>query len=97
MVVVQKKKGKWRVCVDYTDHKKACPKDPFPLAHIASMIDATAGHELLTFMDDLVVFQQIQMEPSDQEDTAFITPIGIYRYTVMPLVLKMQVRYIKDW
>ncbi|KAK1432045.1 hypothetical protein QVD17_08934 [Tagetes erecta] len=51
VVVVQKKNGKWRVCVDYNDLNKACPKDPFPLPHIDSMVDATAGHEILTFMD----------------------------------------------
>ena len=74
VVVVQKKNGKWRVCVDYTDLNKACPKDPFPFAHIDSMVDATAGHEMLTFMDASSGFQQIQMEPSDQEDTTFMTP-----------------------
>ena len=62
VVVVQKKNGKWRVCVDFTDLNKACPKDPFPLPHIDSMVDATAGHELLTFMDASSGFQQIQME-----------------------------------
>ena len=51
VVMVLKKNCKLRVCVDYTDLNKACPKDPFPLPHIDSMIDATTGHELLTFMD----------------------------------------------
>ena len=88
VVVVQKKNGKWRVCVDYTDLNKACPKDPFPLPHIDSMVDATAGHEILTFMDASSGFQQIQMEPSDQEDTAFMTPSGIYCYIAMPFGLK---------
>ncbi|KAK9050558.1 hypothetical protein SSX86_029875 [Deinandra increscens subsp. villosa] len=88
VVVVGKKNGKWRVCVDYTDLNRACPKDPFPLPHIDSMVDATAGHEMLTFMDATSGFQQIQMEPQDQEDTAFITPTGIYCYIVMPFGLK---------
>ncbi|KAI3742755.1 hypothetical protein L1987_60450 [Smallanthus sonchifolius] len=88
VVVVQKKNGKWRVCVDFTDLNKACPKDPFPLPHIDSMVDAIAGHEMLTFMDASSGFQQIQMEPSDQEDTAFMTPTGIYCYIAMPFGLK---------
>ncbi|KAJ0433317.1 putative nucleotidyltransferase, Ribonuclease H [Helianthus annuus] len=88
VVVVQKKNGKWRVCVDFTDLNKACPKDPFPLPHIDSMVDATAGHELLTFMDASSGFQQIQMEPSDQEDTAFMTPTGLYCYIAMPFGLR---------
>ena len=88
VVVVEKKNGKWRVCVDYTDLNKACPKDPFPLPHIDSLVDATAGHEILTFMDASSGFQQIQMQASDQEDTAFMTPTGIYCYKAMPFGLK---------
>ncbi|KAI3744713.1 hypothetical protein L1987_57804 [Smallanthus sonchifolius] len=88
VVVVQKKNGKWRVCVDFTDLKKVCPKDHFPLPHIDSMVDATAGHEMLTFMDASLGFQQIHMEPSDQEVTAFMTPTGIYCYIDMPFGLK---------
>ena len=44
MVVVRKKTGKWRVCVDFTDLNKACPKDPFPLPRIDRLVDATIGH-----------------------------------------------------
>ena len=51
VVVVRKKNGKWRVCIDFTDLNKACPKDSFPLPHIDMLVDATAGHELLRFMD----------------------------------------------
>ncbi|KAK9077953.1 hypothetical protein SSX86_002010 [Deinandra increscens subsp. villosa] len=88
VVVVQKKYSKWRVCVDYTDLNKACPKDPFPLPHIDSMVDATTGHEMLTFIDASSGFQQIHMEPSDQEDTAFMTPTGICCYIAMPFGLR---------
>ena len=63
-------------------------KRSFPLPHIDSMVDATADHEMLTFMDASLAFQQIQMEPSDQEDTAFMTPTGIYCYTAIPFGLK---------
>ena len=52
------------------------------------MVDATTGHEMLTFMDASSGFQQIQMEPDDQEDTAFMTPSGIYCYIAMPFGLK---------
>jgi hypothetical protein len=50
-VLVSKKKGKWRLCVDYTSLNKACPKDPFPLLRIDQVIDFTAGCELLSFLD----------------------------------------------
>ncbi|KAJ9536516.1 hypothetical protein OSB04_un000310 [Centaurea solstitialis] len=86
--VVQKKNGKWRVCIDFTDLNKACPKDPFPLPHIDAMVDATAGHELLTFMDAYSGYNQILMHTEDQEKTAFMTDKGIYCYKVMPFGLK---------
>ncbi|KAJ9539548.1 hypothetical protein OSB04_032281 [Centaurea solstitialis] len=88
VVVVQKKNGKWRVCIDFTDLNKACPKDPFPLPHIDAMVDATAGHELLTFMDAYSGYNQILMHTDDQEKTAFMIDKGIYCYKVMPFDLK---------
>ncbi|KAI3678508.1 hypothetical protein L6452_37803 [Arctium lappa] len=88
VVVVQKKNGKWRVCIDFTDLNKACPKDPFPLPHIDSMVDATAGHELLTFMDAYSGYNQILMHSDDQKKIAFVTDKGIYCYKVMPFGLK---------
>ena len=51
VVVVKKKNGKWRVCIDFTDLNKSCPKEPFPLPHIGNLIDATAAHQLMSFMD----------------------------------------------
>ena len=50
-VVVKKKNGKWRVCVDFTDLNKACPKDPFPMPWIDQLVDATAGHPRMSFLD----------------------------------------------
>ncbi|KAJ9566630.1 hypothetical protein OSB04_002596, partial [Centaurea solstitialis] len=88
VVVVQKKNGKWRVCIDFTDLNKACPKDHFPLPHVDAMVDATAGHELLTFMDAYSGYNQILMHTDDQEKTAFMTDKGIYCYKVMPFGLK---------
>ena len=50
-VLVLKKNGTWRMCVDYTDLNKACPADPFALPRIDQIIDATAGCERLSFSD----------------------------------------------
>jgi hypothetical protein len=88
VVVVPKKNGKWRVCVDFTDLNKACPKDPFPLPHIDVLVDSTAGHEMLTFLDAWSGYNQIKMDPADQEKTSFISERGIYCYNVMPFGLK---------
>ena len=62
-VVVKKKNGKWRVCVDFTYLSKACPKDSFPLPHIDRLVEATAGNELLSFMDAFSGYNQIMMNP----------------------------------
>ena len=51
VVVVPKKGGKWCVCVDYTDLNDASPKDSFPLPRIDQIVDASAGHGMLSFLD----------------------------------------------
>ena len=51
VVLVKKANGKWRLCINFTDINRACPKDSFPLPWIDLIVDATAGHELLSFMD----------------------------------------------
>ena len=50
-VVVRKANGKWRLCIDYTDINKACPKYPFPLPCIDQIVDSTARCDLLSFLD----------------------------------------------
>nr|CAN69925.1 hypothetical protein VITISV_027208 [Vitis vinifera] len=88
VVVVPKKEGKWRVCVDYTNLNNACPKDSFPLPRIDQIVDSTAGQRMLSFLDAFSGYHQIPMSPADEEKTAFITPHGLYCYKVMPFGLK---------
>ena len=59
--------------MDFTDLNKACPKDNFPLPRIDQLVDSTAEHKLLTFMDALSGYNQIRMAKEDQEKTTFIT------------------------
>jgi hypothetical protein len=87
-VVVRKKNGKWRVCIDFTDLNKACPKDPFPLPRIDQLVDLASGHAQLSFLDAFQGYHQIPMDAADQDKTAFITPRGTYCYKVMPFGLK---------
>ena len=63
VVVVPKKGNKWRVCVDYTDLNDACPKDSFPLPPIDQIVDASAGHGMLSFLDTFSGYHQIPMHP----------------------------------
>ncbi|KAG8480517.1 hypothetical protein CXB51_024611 [Gossypium anomalum] len=88
IVPVPKKDGKVRMCVDYRDLNKASPKDNFPLPHIDTLVDNTAGYSLFSFMDDFSGYNQIKMHPEDMEKTTFVTMWGTFCYKVMPFGLK---------
>ena len=82
VVLVKKANGKWRLCIDFTDINRACPKDSFPLPQIDLIIDSIAGLELLSFMDAFSDYNQISMDTDDQEKTSFVTGQGTYCYRV---------------
>nr|ABA93980.1 retrotransposon protein, putative, Ty3-gypsy subclass [Oryza sativa Japonica Group] len=82
-VMVRKANGKWRMCVDFTDLNKACPKDHFPLPRIDQLVDSTAGCELLSFLDAYSGYHQISMAKEDEEKTTFIMPFGVFCYVKM--------------
>ena len=84
VVLVKKANSQWRLCIDFTDINRACLKDKFPLPRIDLIVDATAGHELLSFMDAFPGYNKNSMDPSDQEKTSFVTGQGTYYYRVMP-------------
>ena len=88
VVLVKKANGKWQLCIHFTVVNRECPKDSFPLPRIDLIVDTTAGHELLSFMDVFSEYNQIRMDPSDQENTSFVTGQGTYCYQVMPFGLK---------
>ena len=88
VVMVKKASGKWRMCINFIDLNRACPKDNFSLPSIDRLVDASVGHYVLSFMDAFSRYNQIMMDPSDQEKTAFITEEGLYCYKVMPFGLK---------
>ena len=76
------------MCVDFTDLNKACPKDSYPLPRIDTLVDSTARHELLSFMDAFLGYNQIKMNEDDQERTSFVTSQGLFCYKVMSFGLK---------
>ncbi|XP_040362150.1 uncharacterized protein K02A2.6-like [Rosa chinensis] len=88
VMIPKKSPGSWRMCVDYTNVNRACPKDSFPLPRIDQLIDSTAGYRLLSFMDAFSGYNQIRMNPADEEYTAFTTEKGLYCYQLMPFGLK---------
>ena len=69
VVMVKKTNGKWRMCVNFTDLNKVCPNDSYPYV----LVDSTARHQLLSFMDAFSGYNQIKLDEADQEKTSFVT------------------------
>nr|KYP58880.1 Transposon Ty3-G Gag-Pol polyprotein [Cajanus cajan] len=88
VVMVKKSNGKWRMCTDYTNLNKACPKDAYPLPNIDRLVDGASGHRFLSFLDAYSGYNQIRMHPQDKEKIEFITEMANYCYRVMPFDLK---------
>ena len=63
--MVKKAKGKWRMCVDFTNLNKACPKDSYPLPRVDVLVDSTDQHQLLSFMDAFFGYNQIKMDKAN--------------------------------
>jgi len=88
VVMVKKANGKWRMCVDFTDLNKACPKDSYPLSSINALVDSASGCKLLSFLDAFSGYNQIQMHPRDERKTTFMTKLSCYCYKLMSFGLK---------
>ena len=67
VLVLKKNKVDWRMCVDYTDLNKHCPKDPFGLPRIDQVVDSTAGYSVLSFLDCYSGYHQISLAKEDEE------------------------------
>lgn len=88
IVLVMKKDGLVRICVNYRKLNKASPKDDFPLPHINVFMDSAIRIELFSFMDGFLGYNQILMNEEDKVKTRFSTPCGTFHYMVMSFNLK---------
>jgi hypothetical protein len=90
IVLVQKKDGWWRVCVDFRNLKRATPKDEYPMPVVETLINAAAGNKILSFMVGNAGYNQISMALEDIHMTAFGVPgvVGLFKYVVMTFGLK---------
>jgi hypothetical protein len=85
----EKKESKiYHICIDFTALNKHCSKDYFLLPRIDQIIDSTIGCERLSFLDAYYGYRQKRLKVKDEENTMFITPHGVYCYTMMPFGLK---------
>ncbi|PTQ27291.1 hypothetical protein MARPO_0207s0002 [Marchantia polymorpha] len=87
MVLVKKKNGKIRVCVDYRKLNACTQKDHFPLPFITLLLEEVGGHARYTFMDGYAGYNQISIAVQDVHKTAFTTPWGTFVWVVMPFGL----------
>ena len=90
MVPMYKKNRKLCVCTDFRDLNKATPMDGYPMAVADMLVDAAAGHKVISFMDENAGYNQIFMAEEDIHKTTFKCPghVGLFEWIVMTFGLK---------
>ena len=87
LVIVLKKNGKWRVCVDFQELNKEALRDYLPLPFIDQVLDTLSGKKYFSFMDGYSGYNQIHIALEDQDKTTFTCPWGTFAYRVLPFGL----------
>ncbi|RLN03399.1 uncharacterized protein C2845_PM13G02930 [Panicum miliaceum] len=87
VLLVQKKDGSWRFCVDYTKLNDITIKNRFPMPLMDEIVDELAGAKLFTKLDMRAGYHKVRMQPNDEHKTTFKTHHGHYQFRVMPFGL----------
>ena len=87
IVVVPKKNGKLRVCINLKKVNAATIRDNYPLPITEHLLERVAKKEAYSFLDGFFGYNQVSIHPNDQHKTAFATEFSIYAYRVMPFGL----------
>ena len=87
IVLVKKKDGKYRFCVDYRKLNSVTQKDAHPLPRIDDLLDSLHGSVMFSTLDLRSGYWQINMHPDDREKTAFATPDALWEFLRMPFGL----------
>ncbi|XP_021974450.1 protein NYNRIN-like [Helianthus annuus] len=87
-VMVKKPDDTWRMCIDFKDLNKACPKDVYPLPEMDFKVDSLVPYRYKCFLDTYKGYYQIKMSKDDEEKTTFHSDVGIFCYTKMPFGLR---------
>lgn len=87
VVIVRKKDGTYRFCVDYRKLNNVTKKDAYPLPRVDENLDALAGNDWFSSLDLASGYWQVRMEEEDRAKTAFVTRFGFFHFNVMPFGL----------
>ena len=87
MVIVKKKDGKLRICVDYHILNQITQVDAYPMPRVEELLDSVGTSTFITTLDLAKGYWQVPVAPKDQPKTAFITPKGLFEFTTMPFGL----------
>jgi ribonuclease HI len=87
LVIVRKKNGEVRLCVDFRNLNKCSKKDNYPLPKMEHLLQRISGARVMSFLDGFSGYNQVAVHPDDQEKTAFTTPWGTFMYSKMPFGL----------
>ncbi|UYV81352.1 hypothetical protein LAZ67_20000902, partial [Cordylochernes scorpioides] len=87
VVLVKKKDGTWRFCVDFRRLNHITKKDVYPLPRIDDVLDHLSSARYYSTMDLKTGYWQVEVDERDREKTAFVTPDGLYEFMVMPFGL----------
>ena len=87
VVVVEKKNGKKRLCVDYRKLNKVTKRDNYPLPRVDDMLETLSESQWFSSLDLASGFWQVELDAKDREKSTFITRFGTYEFTVMPFGL----------
>ena len=87
VILVRKKDGTMRLCIDYRKLNAITKKDAHPLPRIEDIFDTLSGSKFFSTLDMAMGYHQVEVNPDDREKTAFTTPFGLFQYKVMPFGL----------
>ncbi|XP_025016786.1 uncharacterized protein LOC112538932 [Tetranychus urticae] len=87
VVLVSKKTGDWRMCVDYRKLNAITVKDSYPIPNINVSLDALKGSQYFSLLDLRSGYHQVELAKEDRQKSAFVTSFGMYEYVTMPFGL----------